>query len=266
MLARRIRQCVVASTPSASAPRPCSTTRAASVARAHRRRPERGRLHERRHRGRQPRAARRGRGARAHRPAPHRHDRHRARGGPEHRQGARAPGLARRRSLPVGETGVLLAPTLCAAAITPETALVSVMHANNEVGTIQPIAELAAIARAARRALSHRRRAVGRQDSGVGRDARRRPALALGPQVRRTEGHRRALDSPRRAARSRTMTGGRQERNRRAGHGERPADRRPGRRGRSSRAARLGDGADAIGRAARSARARASSRRCPARP
>ena len=31
-------------------------------------------------------------------------------------------------------------------AITPETILVSVMHANNEVGTIQPVAEIAAIA------------------------------------------------------------------------------------------------------------------------
>ena len=34
-------------------------------------------------------------------------------------------------------------------AITPRTVLVSVMHANNEVGTIQPVAELAAIAHAA---------------------------------------------------------------------------------------------------------------------
>jgi cysteine desulfurase len=34
-------------------------------------------------------------------------------------------------------------------AITPRTILVSVMHANNEVGTIQPIAEISAIARAA---------------------------------------------------------------------------------------------------------------------
>jgi cysteine desulfurase len=34
-------------------------------------------------------------------------------------------------------------------AITPRTVLVSVMHANNEVGTIQPIAEIAAIAHAA---------------------------------------------------------------------------------------------------------------------
>jgi cysteine desulfurase len=34
-------------------------------------------------------------------------------------------------------------------ALTPQTILVSVMHANNEVGTIQPIAEIAAITRAA---------------------------------------------------------------------------------------------------------------------
>ena len=34
-------------------------------------------------------------------------------------------------------------------ALTPRTVLVSIMHANNEVGTVQPIAEIAAIARAA---------------------------------------------------------------------------------------------------------------------
>jgi cysteine desulfurase len=34
-------------------------------------------------------------------------------------------------------------------ALTPRTLLVSIMHANNEVGTVQPIAEIAAIARAA---------------------------------------------------------------------------------------------------------------------
>ena len=34
------------------------------------------------------------------------------------------------------------------AALRPDTALVSVMHANNEVGTIQPVAEIAALARA----------------------------------------------------------------------------------------------------------------------
>jgi cysteine desulfurase len=34
-------------------------------------------------------------------------------------------------------------------AVTPDTILISIMHANNEVGTIQPIAEIVAIARAA---------------------------------------------------------------------------------------------------------------------
>ncbi len=47
--------------------------------------------------------------------------------------------------LPVDEYG-LVDPADLERAITPETLLVTVMHANNEVGTIQPVAELAAIA------------------------------------------------------------------------------------------------------------------------
>ena len=39
-------------------------------------------------------------------------------------------------------------PSDIAAALRPNTALVSIMHANNEVGTIQPVAEIAAITRA----------------------------------------------------------------------------------------------------------------------
>jgi cysteine desulfurase len=50
--------------------------------------------------------------------------------------------------LPVDGSG-LLDPDDVAAAIRPETVLVSVMHANNEVGTIQPIAEIARITREA---------------------------------------------------------------------------------------------------------------------
>jgi cysteine desulfurase len=38
-------------------------------------------------------------------------------------------------------------PAQVAAAFTPQTVLVSVMHANNEVGTLQPVAEVAALAR-----------------------------------------------------------------------------------------------------------------------
>jgi cysteine desulfurase len=55
--------------------------------------------------------------------------------------------------LPVGESGIVTAAAL-ERAITDDTAIVSIMHANNELGTIQPVAELAAIARA-RGALVH---------------------------------------------------------------------------------------------------------------
>jgi cysteine desulfurase len=47
--------------------------------------------------------------------------------------------------LPVDQSGIL-DPARLREAITEDTAIVSVMHANNEIGTIQPIAELAAIA------------------------------------------------------------------------------------------------------------------------
>ncbi len=47
--------------------------------------------------------------------------------------------------LPVDDQGVVRPETL-AAALRPDTILVSVMLANNEIGTIQPVAELAAIA------------------------------------------------------------------------------------------------------------------------
>lgn len=45
-------------------------------------------------------------------------------------------------TLPVDADG-LVSPEDLASALTPETSLVSIMHANNEVGTIQPIRELA---------------------------------------------------------------------------------------------------------------------------
>jgi cysteine desulfurase len=47
--------------------------------------------------------------------------------------------------IPVDASG-LVDPAQLRDAVTSETALVSIMHANNEIGTIQPIAELAAIA------------------------------------------------------------------------------------------------------------------------
>jgi cysteine desulfurase len=48
--------------------------------------------------------------------------------------------------LPVDEYG-MVSPDDLAAAIRPETCLVSIMYANNEVGTVNPIAELSAVAR-----------------------------------------------------------------------------------------------------------------------
>jgi cysteine desulfurase len=49
--------------------------------------------------------------------------------------------------LPVGTSGIV-EPGALEEAITDQTALVSVMHANNEIGTVQPVAELARIAHA----------------------------------------------------------------------------------------------------------------------
>ena len=51
--------------------------------------------------------------------------------------------------VPVDAAG-RVSPEALAAVVGPETAVASVMYANNEVGTIQPIAELAAAARAAK--------------------------------------------------------------------------------------------------------------------
>ncbi|HPT83559.1 MAG TPA: cysteine desulfurase NifS [Limnochordia bacterium] len=48
--------------------------------------------------------------------------------------------------LPVDEYG-LVSPAQVEAALRPDTILVSIMHANNEVGTIQPISEIGAIVR-----------------------------------------------------------------------------------------------------------------------
>jgi cysteine desulfurase len=55
--------------------------------------------------------------------------------------------------LPVDQSGIV-APDALREALTDDTALVSVMHANNEIGTIQPVAELARIAKS-RGALFH---------------------------------------------------------------------------------------------------------------
>ena len=117
-----------------------------SIARTHRRRARRDLLHQRGHRVRQLGHQGRGRRPAEEGPPPH-HLHHRApRGAGDHG----VPGEARLRGhrVPV-DGGGLVDPEDVRKAIRPDTILVSIMHANNEVGTIEPIAEIGKITREA---------------------------------------------------------------------------------------------------------------------
>ena len=102
--------------------------------------------------------------------------------------------------LPVAPTGIVAVDALASAldaAGERRPALVSVMLANNELGTLQPVREMAALARA-RGVLFHTDavQAVGRIAVDVG-GARRGPALARRPQVRGAQRRGRAVGQAR---------------------------------------------------------------------
>jgi len=117
--------------------------------------------------------------------------------------------------LSVGASGVV-EPDALRAALTDETALVSVMHANNEIGTVQPIAELARLA--------HERGALFHTDAVQAAGKLPVDVSALGIDVLALSAHK--FNGPKgvgavwikRGTRMLPiLTGGKHERNRRAG-------------------------------------------------
>src|SRR5438093_574998 len=123
--------------------------------------------------------------------------------------------------LPVDQSGVV-SPDRLRELISDDTALVSVMHANNEIGTIQPIAELAAVA--------HGRGALMHTDAvqTVGKipvDVRALGADLLSLSAHKFNGPKGAgaLWIKRGTRMQPLLTGGKHERNRRAGTENVPA-------------------------------------------
>ena len=108
--------------------------------------------------------------------------------------------------------------------MTPDTALISVMYANNEVGSIQPIAEIAADRPRGRGATPCRRDPGGRMSCEFSFSTRCGFGLALRAQVLRAKRSRRARGPAQcadRLATTRRWPGGRSTRR----HGERGRDR-----------------------------------------
>ena len=124
-------------------------------------------------------------------------------------------------TLPVDASGIV-SPDRLRDAITDDTALVSVMHANNEIGTVQPIAALAAIA--------HERGALFHTDAVQSAGKIALDVHALGVDLASIAGHKfygpkgtGALWLKRGVRLVPPTSGGKQERNRRAGTENVPA-------------------------------------------
>jgi cysteine desulfurase len=123
--------------------------------------------------------------------------------------------------VPVDETGVV-SPERVREALTDDTALVSVMHANNEIGTVQPIAEIAAVA--------HERGALMHTDAVQSAGKIKVDVRALGVDLLALSAHKfngpkgaGALWVKRGTRLLPLVTGGKHERNRRAGTENVPA-------------------------------------------
>ncbi len=110
----------------------------------------------------------------------------------------------------------MVQPDALAAALRDDTTLVSIQYANNEVGTIQPIETLAALAAERGRPVPHRRGAGRRLARPRRRTARRAGHEHLGAQARRAQGHRRPVRPPRHRFEP-LIHGGGQESGRRSG-------------------------------------------------
>ena len=124
-------------------------------------------------------------------------------------------------TVPVDSSGIVSIDRL-RDAITDDTALVSVMHANNEIGTIQPIAELAAVA--------HEKGALFHTDAVQSAGKIPVDVRALGVDMLTIAGHKfygpkgtGALWLKRGVRLITPITGGKQERSRRAGTENVPA-------------------------------------------